>query len=333
MYRAHPAAIHRDAEIATSTTDLIAEAVAGLMHVRKTLPPQLFYDAEGCQLFHKITALPEYYLTRTELALLEQVGPAVVSRIPAGSALVEYGASDETKADFLLRQSRDLTGPVFHRYVPIDIAAEGLENIRSRLWRSYPNLRVHTLAADFCGPVTLPGALEGIPRLGFFPGSTIGNFDKVAAHRLLERMRETLGEEGKLVIGVDLRKDPFILLPAYNDAAGVTAAFNRNLLARLNREADADFDLTLFAHIATWNDNESRIEMHLVSLRDQVVPVAGREIHFAFGETIHTENSYKHTIEGFSALVRHAGWRVRDVWTDAKSLFGVFLLDAAPPLQ
>jgi dimethylhistidine N-methyltransferase len=333
MYTKEHTATRPDLTMTPPASDLIAEAVAGLLHVRKTLPPHLFYDAQGVRLFQKITQLPEYYLTRTELALLETVAPAAVSRIPTGSALVEYGASDETKADFLLRQTRDLSGPVFHRYVPIDLAADGLENMRNRLWRSYPNLRVHTLVMDFCGAIVLPAVLADVPRVGFFPGSTIGNFDKVGAHRLLERMRDTLGMEGRLLIGVDLRKDPFLLLPAYNDGAGVTAAFNRNLLARLNREAGADFDLEAFAHIAVWNDGDSRIEMHLVSLREQLVHVAGRAIHFVLGETIHTENSYKHTVDGFSAIVRQAGWRVRDVWTDAKSFFGMFLLDHAPPLQ
>jgi dimethylhistidine N-methyltransferase len=300
------------------------EALEGLSQPRKTLPPKLFYDAEGCRLFQQITELPEYYLTRTERGLLQTVAPAVAALTEPGTALVEYGASDESKALTLLSQEHN-QAPVFTVYLPIDIAADGLAEIYVRLRQSNPELEVCPVTADFTAPVALPS--EAKRRLGFFPGSTIGNFEPTAAIMLLRRMRMTLGAGARLLIGVDLRKDPSVLLPAYNDAAGVTAAFNRNILVRLNREAEADFDPGAFAHRAVWNDAESRIEMHLVSLGSQVVHLAGRHIRFATGETIHTENSYKYTLEGFAALARVAGWHSRARWSDSDARFSLHLLE------
>jgi dimethylhistidine N-methyltransferase len=303
-----------------------AEALAGLRRSQKTLPPKLFYDDEGCRLFQRITALPEYYLTRTECALLERIAPTIVAWIPGGASLVEYGASDESKASLLLRAQGD-NQSIFATYLPVDIAADGLARIRMRLRQSMPTLEVRPIAADFSTPLTLPSQVEGRPVLGFFPGSTIGNFEPPAAIALLRQIRATLGPEARLLIGVDLRKDPRILLPAYNDAAGVTAAFNLNILVRLNREAAADFDPDHFIHRAIWNDDDSRIEMHLISTCDQTVHLAGQAIRFLAGETIHTENSYKHTLDGFTALARVAGWRSRARWTDDKERFSLHLLE------
>ena len=308
--------------------DVVAAALAGLLNPQKTLPPKLFYDEEGSRLFRLITELPEYYLTRTELGLLETLTPEVTAAMPAGAVLVEYGASDESKAEFLLR-ARDGSGaPVCAAYVPIDVAVEGLERARARLAKSQPHLRVHILPTDFMHPVRLPREFAEMPRLGFLPGSTIGNFEPAEAQRILAQLRETLGPGARLLIGVDLRKDPTVLIPAYNDKAGVTAAFNLNLLVRLNREADADFDLDAFSHRAIWNSTDSRIEMHLISHREQVVHVAGRTIRFAANETIHTENSYKYTLEDFVALAKFAAWRACKVWTDDEGLFSVHLLEA-----
>ncbi len=308
--------------------DVVAAALAGLLNPQKTLPPKLFYDEAGSRLFRRITELPEYYLTRTELGLLVTLTPEVTAAMPTGTVLVEYGASDESKAAFLLR-ARDRSGAsVCAAYVPIDVAAEGLEQARARLATSHPHLRVHVLPTDFSQPVRLPRAFADMPRLGFLPGSTIGNFEPAEAQRVLAQLRETLGPGARLLIGVDLRKDPAILIPAYNDQAGVTAAFNLNLLVRLNREADADFDLDAFSHRAIWNPTDSRIEMHLISRRQQVVHVAGRTIRLAANETIHTENSYKYTLEGFVALASLAAWSACKVWTDNAGLFSVHLLEA-----
>lgn len=301
--------------------DVAALALEGLLAPRKTLPPILFYDEEGCRLFRRITELPEYDLTRTERALLRDILPQIAAAAPAGAALVEYGASDEAKAVLLLDALR---AP--RAYVAIDTAAAALAALAARLGRTRPGLAVQTLAGDFLRPLALPAAVAGLPRLGFFPGSTIGNLEPAAARRFLRQVRQTLGADALFLVGVDLRKDPAVLVRAYDDAEGVTAAFNRNLLRRLNREAAAEFDLDAFAHRATWNAEEGRIEMHLVSLRAQTVPLAGRTIRFAAGETIHTENSYKHTPDGFARLAETGGWRTRQVWTDPQNRFALHLL-------
>jgi dimethylhistidine N-methyltransferase len=306
---------------------LVDLALSGLSRSQKTLPAKLFYDEEGCRLFYQITELPEYYLTRTERALLPEVAPQVLASLPSGSALVEYGASDEGKAEFLLTHAApDSAGPIT-AYVPIDVAMPALLRMRERLASSHPRLAVHPIAGDFMDPVKLPAALADMPRLGFFPGSTIGNLDPGEASRFLALARGTLGMRSRFLVGADLRKDPSVLLPAYDDAAGVTAAFNLNLLVRLNREAGAAFDVEAFAHRAVWNDEESRIEMHLVSRKDQAVRIAGHQIHFARGETIHTENSYKHTPERFTAIAGNAGWQCRALWTDPNQLFALYLLE------
>jgi dimethylhistidine N-methyltransferase len=273
-----------------------------------------------------ITELPEYYLTRTELSLLSMIAPAVALAMRPGSTLVEYGASHEGKAEFLLRE-RDRTGaPVFRHYVPIDIAADALEQLRARVAESHPDLLVHPVARDFQQPVRLPECDGGLDRLGFFPGSTIGNLEPEAVRRFLIQARATLGSAALFLIGFDLRKDPALLLPAYDDAAGVTAAFNRNILSHLNKVAGTDFDIHAFEHRAVWNERESRMEMHLVSTRDQVISVGDTRIGFCAGESIHTENSYKHSRQEFGEMAAEAGWNVRQEWTDDASLFALFLL-------
>ena len=307
--------------------DIADEALAGLTQPQKTLPAKLFYDEEGCRLFGAITALPEYYVTRTELALLRQMAPELRRIAPASAALVEYGASRENKAEILLAQ---MDRP--RAYVPIDVAGPALAAMAERM--AGGPVAVHPLVADFLAPLHLPEAVSGLQTMGFFPGSTIGNLDPDMAVRFLEQARATLGHQkgaqgAMFLVGVDLRKDAAVLVPAYDDAAGVTAAFNRNLLVRLNREAGADFDIFAFAHEARWNDAEGRIEMHLVSQMPQTVHVAGQPIRFARGESIHTENSYKHTVSGFQALAARAGWQGQRVWADADNLFSVHLLRAA----
>lgn len=301
-------------------------ALSGLTRARKMLPSKLFYDEEGCRLFYRITELPEYYLTRTERTLLPEVAPLAVAGLSPDAALVEYGASDEAKAETLLRQRNAVGEPAVRAYVPIDVALPALDSMRARLAASHPMLEVHPIAADFMQPIVLPAAVTARPRLGFFPGSTIGNLDPLQATRFLVQARATLGQDARFLVGADLRKDPAILLPAYDDAAGVTAAFNRNLLVRLNREAGADFVVSAFDHRAVWNDAESRIEMYLVSRCRQTAHVAGHAVHFAAGEMIHTENSYKHTAERFIEIATRAGWRARHTWTDTEGLFALYLL-------
>lgn len=306
---------------------VIQEVLPGLLQPNKTLPSKFFYDAEGCRLFRMITELPEYYLTRTELALLATAAPAVACALQTGSVLVEYGASDETKAEFLLRERDGAGEGMFRRYMPIDIAAGALEQLRARMAHSHPDIAVHPIVKDFQQPIWLPQCDDGQFRLGFFPGSTIGNLEPEAAHRFLSQARTTLGDSALFLIGFDLRKDPALLLPAYDDAAGVTAAFNRNILAHLNRAAGSDFDIHTFGHRAVWNEQKSRIEMHLVSNREQIVSVGGMWIRFHAGESIHTENSYKHSRREFAAMAGEAGWRVQQEWTDDASLFALQLLE------
>jgi dimethylhistidine N-methyltransferase len=305
--------------------DVAEAALAGLTQDRKTLPAKLFYDVEGCRLFGDITRLPEYYVTRTERALLSEVAAEFGALAPVGAALVEYGASREDKALTLLAAMRSPAA-----YVPIDVAGPALAEIASRM--ADGRVAVHPVVGDFLEELALPGPTDGLPVAGFFPGSTIGNLDPEEAAEFLRGARDTLvgrHRPGALfLVGVDLRKSPDMLIPAYNDAAGVTAAFNKNLLVRLNREAAADFDLSSFKHEARWNDQASRIEMHLISARDQVVRVADQPILFAQGETIHTENSYKHSVPGFHDVAARGGWRPLKVWTDRDGLFSLHLLQA-----
>jgi dimethylhistidine N-methyltransferase len=301
---------------------VVQAALPGLLAARKTLPAKLFYDDEGCRLFGEITRLPEYYPTRTELAMLAATAGELLADPPDGSALIEYGGSDETKALYLFDSH-----PQIEAYVPVDVAAAALVRLAKRLYRSRPGLGVHPVVADFLGPFALPCSVHSRPLIGFFPGSTIGNLDPAQARQFLARVRLSLAG-GRFLVGVDLRKDPAILLPAYDDAQGTTAAFNRNLLHRLNREAGADFDPSAFAHRAVWNAGKSRIEMHLVSERRQLVHVAGRQIRFEPGETIHTENSHKYDVSEFAALAASSGWQSARAWTDPEKLFSLHLLTA-----
>ena len=301
---------------------VLQEILDGLSQPQKTLPAKLFYDAEGCRLFGEITRLPEYYVTRTEQALLGRVVP-LLPPIP-DSALVEYGGSDESKAVAIIDQIGATT------YVPIDIAADALGDMAVRLRTTHPGLVVCPIAADFLQPLTLPASISRQPRFGFFPGSTIGNLDPAQAVAFLRQALVTLGAGAHFLVGVDLRKDAAILVPAYDDAAGITAQFNRNILVHVNQVTGAEFDASSFAHKALWNGESSRIEMHLVSTRAQMIAVAGQSIAFAAGESIHTESSYKHTVEGFVALARRAGWLSREVWTDDAGMFSLHLLGTEP---
>ena len=293
-------------------------ALRGLGERQKTLPCQYLYDEKGSILFEQITDVPEYYPTRTEIAILSDFVAEIVAETPAGAVLVEFGSGSSRKTEILLDAFDKLAA-----YVPIDVSASALDDARGRLAHRFPSLRVHPVVGDFRASFVLPDDLQSRPRIGFFPGSTIGNFQPGEAVDLLRTMRATLGDGARLIVGVDLRKDLAALLPAYNDAAGVTAAFNKNLLVRANRELGANFDLDGFAHEAIFNPEKSRIEMHLVSRQAQTVSLLGKRFAFRPGETIHTESSHKYTIADFRELAGTAGWAARRVWTDAKRLFSV----------
>ena len=298
---------------------LITEVLRGLRGSPKHLSPTYFYDELGSQLFEQICAVPEYYITRTETAILAANAAQIASTIGEDTLLVELGSGASTKTRLLLDQLPGLAA-----YVPVDISRSHLLEAARRVADSYPNIEVQPVCADFTQPFSLPNIRREHTRVVvFFPGSTLGNFDPPAAIDLLWAMRDTAGPDGALLIGYDLVKDPRILERAYNDAAGITAAFNLNVLTRLNRELGADFDLDSFEHEAVWVSAESRIEMRLVSSRDQDVTIAGESIAFSAGERLVTEHCHKYTAEAFARLAGAAGWHVRESWTDPRTYFNV----------
>ena len=302
---------------------LRCEVLRGLLADRKALPPKLFYDAAGAELFERITTLPEYYLTRAELEILRARVGEIAALAGPRAALVEYGSGAGVKVRLLLDALRDPAA-----YVPIDISAEQLARVAGEIAAEYPHVAVRPLCADYTRPLQLPSLPPHERRLAFFPGSTIGNFHPAEAAAFLHRIRRAVGADGALVLGVDRRKDRRVLEAAYDDAAGVTAAFNLNLLRRLNRELGADFDLARFAHRARFDETASRIEMHIVSLARQTVTVGGIRIPFEAGETIWTESSYKYDDEALERLVASAGFAVTRLWTDDDALFRVAFLEA-----
>ncbi len=295
--------------------------IEALSRPDKSISPKWFYDEQGSALFEQITELPEYYPTRTEAALLRQAAPELSALIPEGAVLVEFGSGASAKTRILLDAAPQLSA-----YVPIDISVEALEAAAARLDADYPDLTVAPAPGDFTSTVELPPEAKGRPLVGFFPGSTIGNFTPEAAARFLRMARAMLGEGAELILGADMVKDEATLVAAYDDAQGVTARFNLNLLARANRELGADFDLDQFEHRAVWNADRRRIEMHLVSRIDQTVHVDDRTFDFASGERLHTENSHKFTVESLEAMAREAGWTLGRSWISAPPEFGVFLL-------
>lgn len=298
------------------------DVLAGLRAAPKTLSPKYFYDATGAELFEAITRLPEYYPTRTELAILRTHARDIAERVGPNVALIEYGSGAAIKARLVLDA---LESPA--AYVPVDISSEQLARVASERRREYPGLRVLPVCADYTTRLTLPDLPAGSRKVAFFPGSTIGNFHPAEATAFLKRVRTAIGPGGAMILGVDRRKDPQVLHDAYNDRAGVTAAFNRNALVHLNRELGATFDLTHFAHRAFFSDAESRIEMHLEALVTHTVTVGGTPVSFERGETIHTESSYKYDAARLEAVVGPAGFAVREWWTDERSWFWVVLLE------
>jgi dimethylhistidine N-methyltransferase len=308
--------VRPDSEFAAAVFD-------GLSRPNKTLPCRFFYDARGSDLFEQITRLPEYYLTRTETSILEACVPEIAAGVPEGAVLVEFGSGSSRKTEILLREL-----PYLAAYVAIDVSDSALRDARARLAARFPKLNVQTIVADFSDPVSLPVSLAARQKIGFFPGSTIGNVTPIEAVRLLGVFRTVLSPGGRLIVGVDLKKDARRLVRAYDDAAGITAAFNLNLLARINRELDGSFDLAAFRHRALYNARHGRIEMHLESNRRQEVHIAGRVFRFEAGERIHTENSYKYAIGEFQDVARSANWHPQRVWTDQDNLFSVHELIA-----
>lgn len=301
------------------------EVIAGLTRPRKALAPKYFYDERGCALFEAICETPEYYLTRAETALMRQQAGAMARRLGPRCTVIEFGSGSGRKTRILI-EALEALEPV--AYVAVDIARDQLRATAAEFARDFPQLDVVAVCADYARPVALPdlettGARR---RVVYFPGSTIGNFTPEDAAGFLGNVRELVGPGGGLLVGVDLKKSPARLNAAYNDKDGVTAAFNLNLLRRINRELGADFDLAAFRHQAFYNEPLGRVEMHLLSLKDQQVTIRGRAIPFSGGETIHTENSCKYTIPGFQALARECGFEPVECWTDAERLFGVHYL-------
>ena len=291
----------------------------GLSSNPKTLSPKYFYDDAGSRLFEAICDLEEYYLTRTEIGILESQANQIAEAIGSNTMLIEYGSGSLKKIRILLDA---LDRPEV--FVPVDISERQLIEAAEGLCRFYPKLTVEPVVADFTEPFILPSSGKEVSnRIAFFPGSTIGNFDPEPAKSFLVSIANAVGRGGGLLIGIDLKKDVRQLVNAYDDKLGITAAFNKNLLVRINRELDGDFSLEHFRHVARFNAHCGRIEMHLESLIQQTVTVSKRTFKFAVGETIHTENSYKYTLDGFDAIAGDAHFARRAYWTDPKSLYAV----------
>jgi dimethylhistidine N-methyltransferase len=316
--------LHDYVEYDHATDNFLEEVLAGLRQPVKRLPSKYFYDERGSQLFDDICELPEYYPTRTEMALLRDISADVAALVGEGATLIEFGSGSSTKIRILLDA---LVSPL--AYVPVDISREHLLMSAKGLAGNYPDLRVVPVCADYTQPFEVPQIDGEKVRAGFFPGSTIGNFTRSEAISFLQAAATDLGHNNGLLIGVDLRKDVETLHAAYNDSAGVTAAFNLNLLHRINREIGGDFDIDSFAHDARWVPEFGRIEMHLVSVCAQTVSIGGESFEFKSGESIHTEDSRKYDVEGFKDLAREAGWNSIDCWTDPDDLFSIHLLRVA----
>jgi L-histidine Nalpha-methyltransferase len=306
-----------------TATGFARAVVAGLSQTPKVIPARFFYDRRGSELFEAITSLPEYYPTRTEVGLLKAHGRDIARLTGRGRVVVEFGSGSSAKTPLLLAQVEPAA------YVPVDISADFLGDAAAALAEAHPGLDVLPVAADFTHPFPLPPRVAGKPMLGFFPGSTIGNLNHAGAVDLLRAFRVTLGADARLVIGIDTRKNPRLLETAYDDSTGVTAAFNLNLLHRINRELGGTVPVDAFEHRAVWNDSLGRIEMHLVATRDLSFMAAGRSFAMTAGETIHTENSYKYTPDEARLLARASGWEPLATWLDEARLFSLHVW-AAP---
>ena len=302
-----------------------ADVLLGLANPPKAVPARWLYDHRGSELFEEITRQPEYYPARVETALLADIAPALGEAVAFGAAVVEFGSGSSAKTPLLLRA----IGPA--AYVPVDISGDFLREAAAELGRDFPALPVLPVEADFTHPVQLPASVSGHRKLGFFPGSTIGNLVPETAVALLRSFKMTLGVGAQLLIGMDRIKGCDVLARAYDDAAGVTAAFNTNLLHRINAELGGDVPVDAFRHRAPWNETYSRIEMHLEATRDVAFTIAGRAFTMRPGETIHTENSHKYGPRDARLLLRAGGWTDRREWTDTGDQFAILLAEAAPP--
>jgi L-histidine Nalpha-methyltransferase len=317
--------LHHHATARRAFEPFVDEVLAGLRESPKRISPKFFYDARGSALFDQICELPEYYPTRTETRILEARGDDIAACIGDDALLVEFGSGSSLKTRLLLDRLPRLVG-----YVPVDISRSHLMIAANSIAAAYPRIEVLPVCADFTQPFSVPTPRRPAAKVVvFFPGSTIGNFDPEPAVELLRVMRDVAGPGGGLVIGADLVKDVKLLLRAYDDEAGVTAAFNRNVLRRFNCELDADFDVSAFRHRAVWNAQASRIEMHLVSARRQLVNLAGERLAFGGGEVIVTEHCHKYTLASFASLAARGGWRIRERWTDDRAWFSVNYAESA----
>ncbi len=295
------------------------EALSGLKSNPKTIPSKFFYDAHGSELFEAICELDEYYLTRMELAIMEEHAAEMAGRLGPRCLVVEFGSGSSVKTRILLEHSDRPAG-----YVPIDISRDHLLASAAELQRAFPSLEILPVCADYSDDLTLPCPTGRFDRIVvYFPGSTIGNFQPSEAREFLERMGKVSGQGGAVLIGIDLEKDPPILEAAYDDAEGITADFNKNLLRRMNRELGANFCLNAFEHEAVYDESKARIEMYLVSTRDQDVTIGGEAIHFLRGERVCTELSHKYSLERFASLAGASGLRVEKAWTDSQRFFSV----------
>ena len=312
LFDAHPA-----------VADVKSEVLAGLAKSQKTLPAKFFYDQRGSRLFEAITQLPEYYLTRTEIGLLRQHGNEIAELVGQGSVLMEYGSGASIK----IRQLLEALQP--DCYVPMDISKDFLIASANKLLDDYPWLSIYAGCVDYSQPLQLPKTLAEAPhKLGFFPGSSMGNFTPAESQAFLRRARTTLGNGGRFLLGIDLAKEEAVLHAAYNDCQGVTASFNKNILRHLNHTLQASFSEELFDHQARFNRSHSRVEMHLVSKIDQMVHVAGTTIVLRKGESLHTENSYKYRMESLQWMARQAGFEIEKRWIDDNEYFALVMLKA-----
>ncbi len=299
-----------------------ADVLNGMDLRPRAIPARWFYDRRGSELFEDITGLPEYYPTRVETGILQSIGRELAAAVGPGRAVVEFGSGSSIKTPLLLRAIAPAA------YVPIDISGDFLRESASRIAGEFPGVAVAPLEADFTRPIHLPRGVAALPKLGFFPGSTIGNMSAARAIDLLRAMRGSLGQGSLLLIGVDRVKPLDILIPAYDDAAGITAAFNLNLLERINRELGGTIPVDAFRHFASWNDDRSRIEMHLEATRDVAFTIEGRAFSISAGESIHTENSHKYGPRDARLLLRGGGWTPIAEWTDPADHFALILAEA-----
>lgn len=311
-----------DGHVTLADPHFRADVLTGLAASPRAIPARWFYDRRGSELFEAITDLPEYYPTRTETALLGSIGPELAGLSAPNAAVVEFGSGSSTKTPLVLSAIHPAA------YVPIDISGDFLRQSARALGKGFPGLPIYPVEADFLRPVPLPAEVADLPKLGFFPGSTIGNMNAWHAVDLLRAMRAWLGEGARLLIGMDRVKSPEVLVPAYDDAQGVTAAFNLNLLARINRELAGTIPLDAFRHRALWNPDAARIEMHLEAVRTVEFTIGDRLFHIPSGETIHTENSHKYGPNGARMLLRGGGWTPIREWTDPQDWFALILCEA-----